>query len=374
MTTKSTFLSLVLFILALFVYIPKAHALTFSPPRFEISGNPGQIIEKEMTLTNEGADPQTFYSVFRNFEAEGETGVPSPTDSDTGLASWITTEEKITIPPKSSQLVAFQIHIPGDAEPGGYFAMILWSTVSPNALPGQVAIGAQTGPLVLLSVNGNVKIAGGITEFGLRNGQTFYTALPVSFFYKFKNDGGDRVKPTGDIKIKNILGLSSTTIPANRVEGNVLPSGTRRFETEWQSKGDHADTSATLAVSDDLGFFGNVKHEWHNFAFGRYTAKLALTYGADANKVESTVKFTVFPWHLLLTILLSLIILYFIIKKLIRNYNRFIIRQATMALEQMEEMKDHRQAERSQPLVKRSYEEQPETLDLRAKKTPRRKI
>jgi flagellar biosynthesis/type III secretory pathway M-ring protein FliF/YscJ len=123
-----------------------------------------------------------------------------------------------------------------------------------------------------------------------------------------------------------------------------------------------------------MGFFAQAGYEWRNFAFGKYKAELSISYGQKGEKSDETIVFFVVPWHLLSIIIISLLILFFFFRRFIRSYNRFIIRQATMALEQMEEMKDHRQAERSQPLAKRSYEEQPETLDLRAKKTPRRKI
>lgn len=374
MTKKLFFYTTLFFFMAVMPF-KFANALTFSPPRFELSGNPGQTLEKEMTLTNEGTDPQTFYSVFRNFEAEGETGIPSPTDSTTGLASWMKTEEKITIAPKSSTQVAFQVYIPKEAEPGGYFAMILWSTTSPDVAPGQVAIGAQTGPLVLLSVNGDVKVAGGIKEFNLKDNQTFYTALPVDFYYKFKNDGGDRVKPVGNIEIKNILGLTRTEIVANRVEGNVLPGGTRRFETEWKGGGDNANTDATKPTAGSLGFWGNVKNEWNNFAFGYYTATLELTYGASDDHAESFVKFTVFPWHLLLVIIIAIILFYFITKKLLHNYNRFIIHQATMAMEQMEEQKSSHEIPRQSVRTEaRQEEREHETLNLRVKRSPRKKV
>lgn len=367
---KTIFYSISLLLLLIVLPFKFAQALTFSPPRFEIQGDPGQIVEKEMTLINEGTDPQTFYSVFRNFEAEGETGVPSPTDSDTGLASWLRTEKQITLAPKSSQQVAFQVFIPQDATPGGYFAMVLWSTTSPEAVPGQVAIGAQTGPLVLLTVNGAIKESGGIKEFSTKNNQKFYLSLPVDFYFKFRNDGGDRIKPIGDIKIKNIFGLGGTTIAANRVEGNILPNGTRKFETEWKGKGDKAESEMSKADPKTLGFFENVKNEWRNFAFGHYTATLSLTYGATTKAAESTVAFWIFPWQLLLVIVIALILFYFIIKHLIRSYNRFIIGQATMALEKMEEKKGEEGKRRERVVKDESSSEG--TLNLRSTKRPRK--
>ena len=56
----------------------QAHALSLSPARIEISGNPGEVIEKETTLTNESDTVTTiFYSSYSNFEASGESGNPT---------------------------------------------------------------------------------------------------------------------------------------------------------------------------------------------------------------------------------------------------------------------------------------------------------
>ncbi len=344
-----------IFILLLLALIPfaKIHALTFSPPRFELSGNPGQILEKEIVLTNEGTDPQTFYSLFRNFEAEGETGIPTPTDSNTGLASWLRTQEKITLAPKSSTKVAFQVYIPKDAEPGGYFAMILWSTTSPHVTAGQVSIGAQTGPLVLLSVLGDIKESGGIKEFSTISNQKFFLSLPVDFYFKFRNDGTDRIKPVGNIEIRNILGLDGATISANKVEGNILPSGTRRFETEWKGGDDKAETEMTKPDPKTLSFWGNVKNEWHNFAFGYYTATLSLSYGAKTNHTESIVKFWVVPWQLLLVIILGTALLLLTFRKILKSYNQFIISQVREKMEEEhgDETKNNQPNHKSHPRI-----------------------
>lgn len=362
--------------LGFFLPLHVSHALTFSPQRFELEADPGQIIEREMTLTNEGTDPQTFYSVFRNFEAEGETGVPTPTDSTTGLASWLKAQKQITLAPKSTETVAYQIYVPKDATPGGYFSMILWSTTAPNVAPGQVAIGAQTGPLVLLTVNGDIKEAGAVSGFKVRDGQQFFLSLPVDFVYKFRNDGGDRVKPQGTVKIKNILGLGGKEIAANIVEGNVLPSGTRLFQTEWKRNNPHAATLAKATDKANLGFFGHVKNEWYNYAFGRYRALLSINYGTKGGHAEAVAVFWVVPWHLLLTIIVILTLVYFLFKGFIRRYNRFIIGQATLALEKMEEKKKEDQEEREEKTPSRHQEERSDTetdtagdvVDLRKKK------
>ena len=45
-----------------------AQALTVSPIRFEIGGNPGQILTGEIELFNEQIISRTYYSSFENFQ------------------------------------------------------------------------------------------------------------------------------------------------------------------------------------------------------------------------------------------------------------------------------------------------------------------
>ena len=54
-------------------YADNASALTITPVRFEISGNPGDTLRGELLLINENETAETFYSTFSNFEAQGES-------------------------------------------------------------------------------------------------------------------------------------------------------------------------------------------------------------------------------------------------------------------------------------------------------------
>jgi flagellar biosynthesis/type III secretory pathway M-ring protein FliF/YscJ len=116
-----------------------------------------------------------------------------------------------------------------------------------------------------------------------------------------------------------------------------------------------------------MGFFAQAGYEWRNFAFGKYKAELSISYGQKGEKSDETIVFFVVPWHLLSIIIVSLLILFFFFRRFIRSYNRFIIRQATMALEHMEEARTERQ-----PLAP-THEE---ALDLRRKsaRSPRRRV
>lgn len=308
----------------------RAHALTITPIRYEIAGDPGQTLEEKMIIVNETQKAQLYYASFANFEAQGDTGSPTFVDAKEGLGTWITTDQaSVNLAPGAQKEINFKITIPKDAEPGGYFAAIFWGTSPGGGSPGQVSIGTKTGLLVLLSVNGDVKEQAGLVDFQLRNNDNFYKQLPVGFQYRFSNQGGDRVKPTGSIVIRSILGWTVKKVDANPFDGNVLPGTTRKFIPEWSKRDSVDQREQELSRNEKYSFKREVKNEWRNFAVGIYRAKVVASFGAANQTVKSnTVYFIVFPWELILLILIISIPIYFILRTILRRYNRSVIRKA----------------------------------------------
>ncbi len=324
---KSAYVFLGTGILAVFLFVASAnsaHALTITPIRLELKANPGQVIKQEITLFNEHESEEVLYVSYANFEASGDSGNPTFVDPKDDLGTWMNAAQKVTIAPKSSQIVPLIINVPQDATPGGHFAAVFWGTVPPGNTSNQVSIGAKTGVLVLLSVSGSVSEDGGIIEFNTKDKSRFYTSLPISFFYKFQNNGGDRVKPTGQIVMKNMIGITSARVPGNPVDGNVLPNSTRKIETTWQGK----DGSTPITDEDQGNFFTKVGREWRNFAFGHYKANITLSYGVKNQVAVASVGFWVFPWHLTIFVIVLIIIVYYFGRKLIRHYNEWVIGRA----------------------------------------------
>lgn len=321
---KSIFFLLVLG----FVFAGEASALTLSPARIEVNGNKGEVIKKDITLYNDSKTTETYYVSYSNFEAQGETGSPRFVDPKDGLGTWMKTQESTTLEPGQSKTIPLEITIPNNAYSGGHFAVVFFGNNPSSKGEGQVSIGAKTGTLVLLSVTGDVLEAGGILDFdtyGISKNdemrkKTFFNSLPVTFQYRFKNDGNDRVKPEGEIKIKNMFYITTEKIDANSVSGNILPHSTRLFSIDWIEK------AKDKGVNNS--FFSKVAYQWQNFAMGPYWASLDLTYGSkDINEREQAF-FFVFPWQLILCILVILYILLFVGGKLLKKYNRHIIEKA----------------------------------------------
>ncbi|MEK7585897.1 MAG: hypothetical protein AAB477_01525 [Patescibacteria group bacterium] len=335
---RSTLALFIIIIIGVLFSANLASALSLSPARIEISGNPGESLTKEVTLINENDGTETYYSSFANFEASGDTGNPSFVVPKNDIGTWMNAPSVLTLKPKESKIVNLSINIPKNAEPGGHFGAIFFGN-SPSDANSGVSIGAKTGILVLLSVSGDVKEAGGLVDFNTIDNKFWYNTLPVSFTYRFKNDGGDRIKPVGKIVMHDLFYIPEDKIDANPTSGNILPSSTRRFEVNWiknPNPKDYVAPSGRFAQ-----FFDTALYQWHNYAFGPYMAKMDLLYGTEALRATKNVFFFVFPWQLLIFLAIIFIIVFWGGRKLIKRYNRHIIKKARAGMSMPNDTPSH---------------------------------
>jgi hypothetical protein len=306
-----------------------AHAATVTP-RIELTGDPGQTVSGSMKLLNEEKQSKTYFITFENFESQDETGSPHFTPRREDLAAWLEAPETVTVGPSGFADVPFKVRIPAEAEAGGHFAAIFFQTEPPNKdRPGSIAISSKLGSLILLTVSGEFQQGATILEFRTKNKQRLFTSLPVSFYYRFQNVGGDHLKPVGDVLISNSLGRLTKILPANPVDGSVLPKSIRRFETIWAFGGKPLEQDpATEPPAAPKGFWNNVQYQWHNFALGKYRATLKVVYGQPLQSANAKYTFFVLPWQLLLTVLIAVLLFLIIARFSLRRYKSYIIAQA----------------------------------------------
>jgi hypothetical protein len=306
-------------VLAFFAGAVPVSALTISPARIELATDPGKSVSGEFLLINEQGATRTFYTSVQNFEAQGETGTPTFTSSDEGLASWVSVPSEITLGSGEQRKISYSVSVPADADAGGYFAAIFLSS-NPPASSGQsqVSVGAKIGTLLLLRVSGDVSEGGAIASFTTKTGKWFYTHLPIALTYRFTNSGGDRVNPEGTVIVRNMFGIRAARFDANPTKGNVLPSSTRKFEVSW---GEEKEMPKQ--------FFGAVAHQWQHFALGVYHVRLSLSHGSIQDSDGMFV--VVFPWQLMIVLGAIGVAAWFGGGKLIRRYNRWIIKKAQHA-------------------------------------------
>lgn len=310
-------LTLFLTFLIIFFGAPtyKAKAVTVSPIRIELATDPGTSKAGSFKVTNDETKQVTYQIIVAKFETKDETGEPAFVPGKDGIPSWIETASSVTIESHGSKVIPFNISVPENAEPGGYFAGIFVSKTAPN-VSGEADIGLESnvGTLIFLRVNGAFIEGETILEFNTKDKKKFFTSLPVEFYYRFQNSGEDRVKPLGDIIIKNIFGITSKILNANRTAGSVLPKSIRKFFAVWQTSGGNTIEQSSSEVQNQpegQSYFQTLKWQWQHFALGRYVAHTTVTVNNDASRSYSkSTSFWVVPWQLVGTIILGLTIIF----------------------------------------------------------------
>lgn len=289
--------TIILFLAISFLLLPfYSFAITVGPAKMEYSINPGEVISGNLFLMNETGQKETFYPSFEKFiEVDGEKQF-LPKES-TELAKWFKTAEFISLAPGEQKDIPFTISIPNNAPPGGHFAVIWWSTSPPNS-PGATIV-MRAGILVYLRISGDIKESARILNFN--SNKKFYSRLPINFNLSFKNTGNVYLKPKGEIKIKNFIGLTKKILTVNEHELQVLPESLKNFNVIWDSNG------------------------WKNFAIGPYKVEINLKYGEGENQINEKIWIFIFPWKIILAAVLILIIILFILIKGIKKYNKWII-------------------------------------------------
>ena len=257
-------------------------------------------------LENTGDKTQTYYPIVYSFVPKGEKGaeefiLPEKSDETYSLAKWINISKKgITLEPKGKIAVNFSVSVPENAEAGGYYAGILFSTQPNNLLEtSNIQIASQIGPIILGQIAGETTEQGSIIEFSVDKG--LYNYPPVNFVTRFRNTGEIHLKPTGKIEIYDIFGRKLDELIVNENLGNVLPQSIRKFDNEW---------------------FLN------EFIIGKFTANVILEYGKSNNYVTESISFWILPWKEILIGLLLTIVSLTLLIILIKKYNAHIAKKA----------------------------------------------
>jgi hypothetical protein len=292
---RNFFLTILVFFALVVVGQPhKADALTVGPVKLEYSVDPGNKISGQLFLMNETSEAASFWPVFEKFTENNGERQFFPTE-ETELKNWFKAEYPITLKSKEQRIVPFTIDVPMDASPGGHFAVIWWSTAPPGESGKNVAIVTRAGILVYLRVSGDINESAEISSF--KSSGRFFWGLPISFNTSFRNNGNVHLKPQGEIKIKNLFGMTKTALKFNPYGIIILPQSGRDMSSSWDS----------------------------GFAFGPYKADIQIVYGESKKQISENLWIFIFPWKISLGVIIGLLLVFFGIPAIIKRYNRWII-------------------------------------------------
>lgn len=257
--------------------------LTVSPITSKFVIAPGETTSIAITVINRSAQAVTLWPKVLDFTTDNEKGQPTFIVNNDGgisyaLASWVRFNQgEIVLAINEQRVIEAVIKAPSDAEPGGHYGAVLFSTEKPAAVLGnttKVQVIGYVGTLLLATVPGAVTERLAVEQF---DAPKFVFGSPVKLDLLFKNTGNVHVNPSGEIVIRNWSGNQTAVINVNNDKGDVLPEKRRRFSQNW------VFPLATL---------------------GKYKATAQLTYGTPPQELTVTKQIIILPYWLILAVIL----------------------------------------------------------------------
>jgi hypothetical protein len=286
-------------------------ALEIAPPVIYLNVNPGQTTKTQIFLRDISSGELIVTGEADDFTAAGEDGTPKlllgdeAANNPYSMKSWVVTPTSLRLVPKEVKTMAITINVPANASPGGHYGIIRFTATPPSLKNSGVSLSTSLGALMLVTVSGPVSEKLSLSEFSVNHsGKTasVFQSGPLNFVERVKNEGNIHEQPVGQVTITDMFGRKVANVNINLPPRNILPRTTRKFEQPLDK---------TVIGSKHL--------------FGRYTAKLVVTYGKNKQSVNSNLVFWVIPFRLIAIIIAVLIAGFFALRFGIKRYNRFII-------------------------------------------------
>lgn len=283
--------------------------IQLSPVVIDLNAKRSQQYNLKITITNVTPETQTYKMTTNDFRSKDETGNPeiifddSSENDDYSAAGWITTLPNFTLLSKQSTVLTVPVYIPSNAEAGGHYAVVRFSSTG-TGTDGNLALTGSAGVLTLIRVEGKINEKLSIKSLfasSEANGsaKTVFESSPKFISLRLENIGNVHVKPAGTATVKNIFGSTVDTINVNDPPRNVLPSSVRRFDQSFAKK----------------------------LLPGRYTIEADLAYGVGAQTVSARSTFWVIPYKILALVAVLIVGGIVLGKRLLKHYHKHVIRK-----------------------------------------------
>ncbi len=258
-------------------------AIVVSPPRFDIEGKPGDIIQKNIKITNNDTERELILRAFPiDFIVQDDAGTPIKVDESASgryLSSpWFTLERsEIVIPPKVTEQIVIIITIPKDALPGGHYTGVFFEPLQSRGQKSTVSYtSSQVGSLFGITVAGDIKYDALIKEFSTKSKLSEFG--PIEFTATIKNQSDTHIRPVSTIEIHDMLGRKVESLKPDEL--NIFPFTSRTIKNTWEQV----------------------------WGFGRYSATLTAVYGPSLN-VSQSIYFWILPYRLIAAIFVVLMVI-----------------------------------------------------------------
>ena len=297
-----------LLLFAVFLILPTTvdaqatSGIGLKPSLIEEGADPGQVLDRSISVTNLSDEEQTYFLFMRDIERVEDGGVPvyaEPGAEKTGfeLTEWLElAESEITLLPGEEQEIDLTITVPDDATPGSHFGGVFVSMQPPRLRQVGASVGYEVANIVSIRISGDAVESAQIRSF--RTDNLIYGSTDINFFAEVENKGNVLIRPFGPLEITNMMGTKVATLQMNESQGGVFPFTRRNFELNWKDDGP---------------------------GFGRYEAVLSMVYGEQGRQstIFSTVSFWILPMDIIgpaaLILVVILLVTYFGVRAYIRS-------------------------------------------------------
>ncbi len=243
--------------------------LSISPVVLKEQAKARDIINRSLTVRNHSTSVMTLYADVYDVDPSAgavRTSFGASGDRTRSLANWIEiTRGVIRLEPGESAEIPYLIHVNVHAEPGEYFAEIVFREGRNRELARTKSRSEAT---LLASVTIGEDIIERINLGGFLLDRSIVTGGSARFSYALQNNGNREIAPQGSIRIFDRAGREVATVPVNAGGDTIAPESMRELAAEWPAQS----------------------------RFGKYKAFLDLQYGMTGS-VNDSLYFWVIPWR-----------------------------------------------------------------------------
>lgn len=209
--------------------------LKIQPVLEDFSVQPGELITKNLTVTNLSLTSLPITAYVRSFEVIDDDGTSNyPNDqSASSVQHWFSIDPaNFILQPQESRKITVTITVQKNSSPGGHYATLFFQSLIPQAPNdlSSVSISGRIGALYFVTVSGNITTKASLSNFFT---QKFIQSGPVTFTSEFTNQGTVHVRPQSILTVRNWHGK---IIYSSQESGKaILPGTVRRIVYTWPS-------------------------------------------------------------------------------------------------------------------------------------------
>jgi len=204
-------------------------SMTLSPTdrRFELDA--GETVRSDFTILNDGDTAYDFIVYASPYSINSDSYDPNFEDTppNADAYKWVSFEKTSWhVEPRQSAKVPFTMKVAKDASPGGHYGVIFAEMKAKSE--GNVARNKRLGLVLYTTVNGDVKMAGKVSDIKT---DWYQGQAPVVSSVTLENSGNTHYFSKQSIVVKNVFGK---TLYSQSTESTVLPDKPRVVEFAWK--------------------------------------------------------------------------------------------------------------------------------------------